>query len=260
MELGYEGVGSGFKGRSGVLTAGFAIFFFAVFSVYSQNLVQNGNFSLDGGSFDDWTISHTPGNPEYSDYSPMIAGTGADGPAGDAYYARFLNEESGSGDILSQDISTIPGDIYEVSFYAEDGAGHNSETDFSFGNFTDNLGNTFATGPGQWLAGWTNFDFTLLASQTETVLSYMIWADTGSEFGVTGVSVTQVPSPDFEGVKVGNTFQVTVASPASYSTVIQASTNLVDWINVYTNAAPFTLTDACSAFPQRFYRAALVAQ
>jgi hypothetical protein len=220
----------------------------------------NGNFSLDGGSFDDWTISHTGGNPEYSNYSPMIAGTGADGPAGDAYYAQFLNEESGAVDILSQDISTIPGDIYAVSFYAEDGAGHNFETDFSFGNFTDNLGNTFATGPGQWLSGWTNFDFTLSATQDETDLSFIIAADMQSEFGVTGVSVTQVPSPDFDGVKVGNTFQVIVSSPASYSTVIQASTNLVDWVNVYTNAAPFTFTDACSMYPQRFYRAALVAQ
>lgn len=259
MELGREGRGLGFKGRSGVLTAGVVIFFFAVFSVFSQNLVQNGNFSLSGGSFNDWTISHTL-NSEPTNYSPMIAGTDSGGPAGDAYYARFLNENSGSGDILSQDISTIPGDIYEVSFYAEDGAGHNFETDFSFGNFTDNLGNTFATGPGQWLQGWTNFDFTLLATQTETLLSYMIWADTGSEFGVTGVSVTQVAAPDFEGVKVGGTFQVTVSSPASYSMVIQASTNLVNWVNVCTNNAPFTFTDACAAYPQRFYRAAMVVQ
>jgi hypothetical protein len=137
---------------------------------------------------------------------------------------------------------------------------HNSETEFSFGNFTDNLGNMFATGPGQWLQGWTNFDFTLLASQTETVLSYMIWADTGSEFGVTGISVTQVPSPDFDGVKVGDTFQVTVETPASYSTMIQASTNLVNWVSVYTNTVPFTFTDSCSVYPQRFYRATLVAQ
>jgi hypothetical protein len=260
MELGCEGCRLGIKGRSGLLTAGIAVFFFAVFSVYSQNLVQNANFETGGGSFDDWTISHTGGNPAYSNYSPMIAGTGAGGPDGDAYYAQFLNEESGSVDILSQDISTIPGDIYAVSFYAEDGAGHNFETDFSFGNFTDNLGNTFATGPGQWLQGWTNFDFTLSATQTETDLSFIIAADTQSEFGVTGVSVTQVPAPDFEGAKVGNTFQVTVETPASYSMVIQASTNMVNWVNVYTNAAPFTFTDSCSAFPQRFYRAALVAQ
>jgi hypothetical protein len=260
MELGCEGGNLGFKGRSGVLTAGVIVFFLAVFSVYSQNLVQNGNFSLDGGSFDDWTISHTLDNPENPNYSPMIAGTGNDGPNGDAYYARFLNEESGSGDILSQDIPTIPGDIYEVSFYAEDGAGHNSETEFSFGNFTDNLANTFATGPGQWLQGWTNFDFTLMASQTETLLSYMIWADTGSEFGVTGVTVTPVPAPDFDGLKVGNTFQVTVETPVSYSILIQATTNMVNWVNAFTNTAPFTFTDSCLAYPQRFYRAALVAQ
>jgi hypothetical protein len=260
MELGLEGGRSGFKGRIGRLTAGFAIFFFAIFSVYSQNLVLNGNFSLDGGSFDDWNISHEGGDPNDSNYSPMIAGTGADGPAGDDYYARFLNEESGANDILSQEISTIPGDIYAVSFYAEDGAGHNFGTDFSFGNFTDNLQNTFSTGPGQWLVGWTNFDFTLSATQAQTDLSFIIYADTQSEFGVTGVSVTQVASPDFEGVKVGDTFHVTVSTPASYSMIIQATTNLVNWVSVYTNTAPFTFTDSCTAFPQRFYRAALVVQ
>jgi hypothetical protein len=240
------------------LTAGLVVFFFAVFSVYSQNLVLNGNFSLNGGSFQDWNISHTAGDPMYSNDSPMIAGTGSGGPAGDSYYARFLNEESGSADILSQEISTIPGDIYEVSFYAEDGGGHNDMTKFSFGNFTTDLGNTFATGPGQWLRGWTNFDFTLSASQAETDLSFLIKADTQSEFGVTGVSVTQVAAPDFEGVQVGNTFQVTVSTPASVSTIIQASTNLMDWVNVWTNNPPFTFTDSCTAFPKRFYRAALV--
>ena len=258
MELGLEGRWFGLKGRSGVLTA--VVIFFSLLSGYSQNLVLNGNFGLNGGSFTDWSIAHTPGDTNFANYSPMIYDGGAGDPAGDPYYARFLNEESGSADILSQDVSTIPGDIYLVSFYAEDGAGHNFGADFSFGNFSYDLNNAFATGPGEWWQGWSNFDFTVSATQAETDLSFLIRADSQSEFGVTGISVSPVSLPDFDGVKVGNTFQVTVATPASCSVIIQASTNLVSWVNVFTNSVPFTFTDSCAAYPNRFYRAAMVIQ
>jgi hypothetical protein len=238
------------------LTAGIAIFFFAGFSVFSQNLVQNGNFETGNGSFADWNISHPNGDTNYADYSPVIAGGGVDDP----YYAAFTYEQSGAGDLLSQNITTIPGDIYAISFNAEDGAGHNFETDFNFGSYTANLQSTFSTGPGQWLQGWTNFDYTLLATQTETLLSFLVWADTGSSFGVGDISVTQVAAPDFDGVKVGNEFHVTVDTPASYSVLVQASTNLINWVSVYTNTAPYVFTDSCTAYPRRFYRAALVLQ
>ena len=53
------------------------------------------------------------------------------------------------------------------------------------------------------------------------------------------------------------TFRLTITSP-SYSTIIQASTNLVNWVPVYTNMPPFTFTDSnVSSYPYRFYRAVL---
>lgn len=233
------------------------VFLLSEFSIYSQNLAQNGNFAANGGSFEGWTISHTAGNPNFANYSPMIS-TVSPSVAGNSFYAQFLNESSGSADILSQDISTIPGDVYLVSFYAEDGAGHNFATDFSFGNFTYDLGNAFAIGPGQWFQGWTNFSFTLSADATETDLSFLVNADTQSEFGVTGISVTAVPQPELLEAFVGGKFQVTVTN-STYKVVIQASTNLVDWVNVCTNAAPCTITNDCS-MPQRFFRVAMMAQ
>jgi hypothetical protein len=257
MESGFVGRGFGLKGRSAVLTAGFAIIFFSIISVYSQNLVLNGNFGLNGGSFTDWTISHTPGDTNFANYSPMIY-NGVPGPGGNNYYARFLNETSGSADILSQDIPTVPGDIYMVSFYAEDGAGHNFTTDFSFGSFSYDLGNAFAIGPGEWWNGWTNFSFTITATQAESDLSFLVQADTQSEFGVTGISVTAVSQPQLQEALVGGKFQVTVTNCTS-QVVIQASTNLVNWVNVCTNMAPCAFTDAC-AMPQRFYRVAMVSQ
>jgi hypothetical protein len=233
------------------------IFLLSEFSLYSQNLVYNGNFAANGGGFAGWTISHTPGDTNDANYSPMI-NTVSPSVAGNSYYAQFLNEQSGSADILSQDISTIPGDVYLVSFYAEDGAGHNFATDFSFGDFSYNLGNAFAIGPGEWLQGWTNFSFAVTATQSLSDLSFLIDADTQSEFGVTGISVMAVPQPLLQACSVGGKFKVTVTNTTS-QVVIQASTNMVDWVNVCTNTAPCTFTDECS-MPQRFFRVAMNAR
>jgi hypothetical protein len=254
MELGFQGGGRGWKGGSGVRVA-VLIFLLSEFSLYSQNLVQNGNFAANGGSFTGWTISHTAGDPNDANYSPMI-NTVSPSVAGNSDYAQFLNEQSGSADILSQEVSTIPGDIYLVSFYAEDGAGHNFGTDFSFGDFSDNLGNAFAIGPGKWLQGWTNFSFTVTATESLSDLSFLINADTQSEFGVTGISVTAVSQPELQEACVGGKFQVTVTNTTS-EVIIQASTNLVDWVNVCTNTAPCTFTDAC-AMPRCFFRAEVI--
>jgi subtilisin-like proprotein convertase family protein len=58
-------------------------------------------------------------------------------------------------------------------------------------------------------------------------------------------------------VNSNGTFRLTITSP-SYSTIIQASTNLVNWVPVYTNMPPFTFTDSnTSSYPYRFYRAVL---
>jgi hypothetical protein len=53
------------------------------------------------------------------------------------------------------------------------------------------------------------------------------------------------------------TFQLTVtmSSPSS-NTIVQASTDLVSWTNIYTNMPPFTYTDSL-AVPWRFYRGLL---
>jgi hypothetical protein len=255
MELGFEGRS---RGRSNVWIAAVVIpFLLFAISVYSQNLVLNGNFGLDGGSFADWQISHPGADTNCASYSPMISEGGADDPAGDPYYAQFLNEENGGSDLLSQDVSTIPGDIYTVNFYAEDGAGHNVETDFNFGDFTDNLGNSFATGPGEWLNGWTNFSFTVTATTAETDLSFLVNADSQSEFGVTGISVTAVPQ--LRMCCEGEKFSVTVTN-CTASVVIQASTDMANWVSVCTNTAPYTFSESCKKCAQRFYRAMLVKQ
>lgn len=51
-------------------------------------------------------------------------------------------------------------------------------------------------------------------------------------------------------------FQFSVTGSPGSTTIIQASTNLVNWLNLYTNISPFTYTNQdMTNFPQRFYRA-----
>ena len=51
-------------------------------------------------------------------------------------------------------------------------------------------------------------------------------------------------------------FSFTVSGDAGQQYVVQASTNLLDWDSLQTNAAPFLFTDSDAAgFNQRFYRA-----
>lgn len=222
---------------------------FAAFSVHSQNLVNNGNFEAGGGSFDGWTISHSASMPDYS--GPAIA-TGGDN---DPYYARFTFE-TGGNDTLFQEISTMPGDLYDISFYAEDGDGHNFGTSVDFGNVSEDLGPSFSTGPGQWYAGWTNFNFDVMAAAFETDLAFIIAADTGSEFGVDDISVT--PVPRMQSGIVNGKFKLSVTN-CSAQVVIQASADMVNWVTVCTNMAPCSYTDAC-AMPRCFFRAAVLVQ
>jgi len=54
----------------------------------------------------------------------------------------------------------------------------------------------------------------------------------------------------------GGGFQLSVTNDLGSTIVIQGSTNLVNWVPVYTNVAPFTFTNFdTTSFPKRFYRA-----
>jgi hypothetical protein len=50
-------------------------------------------------------------------------------------------------------------------------------------------------------------------------------------------------------------FAFNVSGVTNYQCIVQASTNMVDWVSVQTNTAPFTFVDAnASQFQHRFYR------
>jgi uncharacterized repeat protein (TIGR01451 family) len=106
-------------------------------------------------------------------------------------------------------------------------------------------------------------------------LSITIQAPNGTEQNVVNSAIVSAATPDQNpsdssasvalnvGVAVRPTVSVTGSGGqfklsiggASSLTVIQASTNLINWVNIYTNTPPFTFTDTVTSLPYRFYRA-----
>ena len=127
----------------------------------------------------------------------------------------------------------------------------------------------FGTGPlvYQWLFNGSN-----ILSQTNSVLSF---TNISSKYGGTYQAVATnafgsttsalvnltvfITTPILTVLPpVGGHFALNVTGRPGYSYVVQASTNLVDWICIGTNLAPFDFADANSSqFSKRFYRAYL---
>ncbi len=76
------------------------------------------------------------------------------------------------------------------------------------------------------------------------------------DVAVASVTVINATPPVISGplLGTGGKFIFSVSGSGG-PTVIQASTNLVNWANVYTNTPPFTYTNDITSFPYRFYRA-----
>jgi uncharacterized repeat protein (TIGR01451 family) len=77
-----------------------------------------------------------------------------------------------------------------------------------------------------------------------------------SASAVINVVEPTVPILGSAALGIGGTFHLTVSGGSQLPVVIQASTNLVNWVNIYTNTPPFSFTNTITAgFPDRFYRA-----
>lgn len=75
-------------------------------------------------------------------------------------------------------------------------------------------------------------------------------------FVVTVLAASQAtPATLTPATHVAGQFALTIAGSSGMNYIVQASTNLVNWVSVQTNAAPFTFTDTeAGQFNQRFYR------
>ncbi len=80
-------------------------------------------------------------------------------------------------------------------------------------------------------------------------------ADGTAEIYVNVLSSPSAPLLGVGAMGAGGQFHLTVSN-SQFPVVIQASTNLTQWVNVYTNTPPFIFTDTVSpGYRTRFYRA-----
>jgi hypothetical protein len=142
------------------------------------NIVNNGGFET--GDFTGWTQSNTPGT-----------GVGIFAPHSGTYAAFFGN--SGSLTYLSQDLSTVAGTNYELSFFLQHGGGGSGPA-FADGEAIFNQLQVFWNGYliyDQTNLGafpYTEFTFNLLATDPTTELKFGFRNDT-SIFDIDDIAV-----------------------------------------------------------------------
>jgi len=100
---------------------------------------------------------------------------------------------------------------------------------------------------------------TITANLTDTASVASDTTDVNPDNNSASVTVTsQSAPPQLTGSYVGSdgAFHFNVSGYAGSSVIVQASTNLVNWLNLYTNQSPFTYTNLdATNYSQRFYRA-----
>ena len=75
---------------------------------------------------------------------------------------------------------------------------------------------------------------------------------------VNPVALAFQPAPELTATVTKSAFKVTVSMPSpSHSTIIQASPDMLNWINIYTNTPPFTFIEPMVTAGARFYRVTL---
>lgn len=88
---------------------------------------------------------------------------------------------------------------------------------------------------------------------------YVTVSDAAGTTNSSSVTLTVYPTtaPTLTSVQhVNGMFTLSLTGVTNYQYIVQASTDLLNWVPVSTNVAPFTFVDVASAqFSQRFYRA-----
>jgi len=217
-----------------------------------SGLVLNGGF--EAGDFTGWTLSGSDTNDIFVDDGSQ---SGINPHSGN--YLAALGPV-GSVSYLSQTLATTPGAVYSLSFWLDSPDGlTNNEFLVSWGGET-----LFDQTNLSEIPGWTNLQFTVVATGSSTALQFGS-RDDNSYLGLDDISV--VPAPlGFASVRLSGADLVLKGingqSGATY--FVLTSANLVlplsQWTPVTTNAlgasGNFTITvsnTVTTRTPQRFY-------
>ncbi len=169
-------------------------------------------------------------------------------------FASGLREPSGlafnsAGDLFVAD--AISGNIYE---YTQSGTKSTfaSGLDWPIGLAFNTAGDLFvAQYFGAGGVGYTTYIMKITPSGGTNVFGRSI-------ISPWGVAFPPLP-PNIQAANSGSNLLISVSMPSPYySTLLQASTNLVNWVNVNTNTPSFIFTNSIATLPYRSYRASVI--
>jgi hypothetical protein len=231
--------------RQLVRDGGFETGYFTDWILYGDTIVTGPN-----GGAEIYDAVETPDDPNNS-FDVAHSGT----------YGAFLGDSSLA--ILAQNLATVPGQEYLLSFWLNNPQGGADQ------QFLVNWNTNGASATNTiyfWNEGlaftWTNFNYVLAATSTNTTLQFGA-ANPPNYFGLDDVSVTVIPPPALGSLTRSlNGLAFTWNTLANVSYLVQYQTNLSqsNWLNlggsVIANANTLTVLDTNAFFnsPQRFYR------
>jgi hypothetical protein len=227
----------------------------------SQPLIQNGGFET--GDFTGWTLngdSEIDGNP----INYVTTHVGSMTPHSGSYLAAL--GESGVLAYLSQTAPTLTGQSYLLSLWLNSPTvtGGNLPNEFSVSWNGNTLFDQTNIPP---ISGWTNLQFIVTATRTNTVLQ-IGGRDDNFYLGLDDVSLTAIPAAIFQSATVAKTnnnlkFAWNALTGLVYQ--VQFKTNLLqtNWavlksVTATNTPATFVDTNPVTSFPQKFYRLQLL--
>jgi hypothetical protein len=217
-----------------------------------QSIVVNGGFET--GDFTAWTLV---GNMIIGNnyFNAVTSENIFPGVVHSGNFGAFLGE-GGFLATLTQNLPTVSNQLYQLSFWLDNSVSGGGQHFIARWDGTNVL--NLSSPP---VFAWTNFQFLVTASGTNTELRFLDRNDP-NYFGFDDVMVSPVPPVVFSSANTsGSDLQLAWNSLAGLKYEVQFTTNLapVNWqvladITAATNVCGFTDTNVFNGDSQRFYQ------